>query len=49
MLSDNVLIVAVDDDAVDPAGPNVVGVVGEFESPHDTVIRAAPIRSAQVR
>jgi hypothetical protein len=50
MLSDNALIETFADDEDDePAVPNVVGVVGRFESLHDTARSAAVNESASVR
>ena len=47
MLSDSALIDTVEDEDDDPATPNVVGVVGRLESPHEAAMSAAPNRSAR--
>jgi hypothetical protein len=50
MLSDNALIETLaDDEEDDPATPNVVGVVGNFESLHEAATSAVPITSARAR
>ncbi|MBW8713825.1 MAG: hypothetical protein JF632_07045 [Acidobacteria bacterium] len=49
MLSDSALIdMFADDEGDDPAVPNVVGVVGRFESLHDAA-KSAANESASVR
>jgi len=46
MLSDSALIETFDDEDDEPAGPNVVGVVGRLESLQDAAMSAAQIQSA---
>src|SRR4029453_15695512 len=48
-LSDSALIDTFENEDDDPATPNVVGVVGRLESPHDAAMSAAPKRSASAR
>jgi hypothetical protein len=49
MLSDSALIETFEEGDDDPATPNVVGVVGRLESPHEAAMSAAPKRSARAR
>src|SRR3954451_19556679 len=46
MLSDSALIETFDEEDDEPAGPNVVGVVGRLESLHDAAMSAAQIKNA---